>query len=122
MLALGDAAILESVSVIPPMASIDVPIPAGIEAIDTTLGRGGASKFVSGSGGGAWLPYNHHELRGDRVMVFVDQLPAGTYRYRVPIRATHEGEYSMPPATVHAMYAPEIAGNTSAARVRVTAP
>ena len=102
--------------------AIDVPIPAGIEAIDTSLGRGGASKFVDGSGGGAWLPYDQHELRGDRVLVFVDQLPAGTYRYRVPIRVTHEGEYSMPPATVHAMYAPEVAGNTTAARVKVAAP
>ena len=102
--------------------AIDVPIPAGIETIDTSLGRGGVSTFVPGSGGGAGLRYNHHELRDDRVVVFADHLPAGTYRYRVPIRATHEGDYSMPPATVHAMYAPEIAGNTTAARVRVVSP
>lgn len=102
--------------------AIDVPIPAGIETVDSTLGRGGVTLAPPGSRGGAWLPYNHRELRGDRVLVFVDQLPAGTYRYRVPVRATHEGTYSMPPATVHAMYSPEVSGNTIGRKVRVVSP
>ncbi|MGH1344220.1 MAG: alpha-2-macroglobulin family protein [Nannocystales bacterium] len=102
--------------------AIDVPLPAGLEAVDRSLGRGGASKTVRTSTGGRSLPYSHHELRGDRVLVFVDQLPAGTYRYRVPVRATHEGHYSMPPATVHAMYSPEVSGNTGGRPVRVVSP
>lgn len=102
--------------------AIEVPLPAGIEAVDRSLGRGGASKFVPGSSGGESLPYDHHELRGDRVLVFVDHLPAGTYRYRVPTRVTHEGSYSMPPATVHAMYSPEVAGNTGGRMVQVVSP
>ncbi len=102
--------------------AIDIPIPAGIETVDRTLGRGGVTHAPPGSSGGAWLPYNHRELRGDRVLVFVDQLPAGTYRYRVPVRATHEGTYSMPPATVHAMYSPEASGNTIGRKVRVISP
>ena len=102
--------------------AIDVPLPAGIEAVDRSLGRGGASKTVGTSTGGHSLPYSHHELRGDRVLVFVDRLPAGTYRYRVPVRATHEGRYSMPPATAAAMYSPEVSGNTGARPVRVVSP
>lgn len=102
--------------------AIDVPLPAGIEAVDRSLGRGGASKTVGTSTGGHGLPYSHHELRGDRVLVFVDRLPAGTYRYRVPVRATHEGRYSMPPATAVAMYSPEVSGNTGARQVRVVSP
>lgn len=102
--------------------AIDVPLPAGIEAVDRSLGRGGASTTVLPSTGGQGLPYSHHELRGDRIVVFVDQLPAGTYHYRVPVRATHEGHYSMPPATVHAMYSPEVAANTAGRKVRVVSP
>lgn len=102
--------------------AIEVPLPAGVEAVDRSLGRGGASKTVGTSSGGHALPYSHHELRGDRVLVFVDSLPAGTYRYRVPVRATHEGRYSMPPATVHAMYSPEVSGNSGARQVRVVSP
>lgn len=102
--------------------AIEVPLPAGIEAVDRSLGRGGASKTVGTSSGGHTLPYSHHELRGDRVLVFVDSLPAGTYRYRLPVRATHEGRYSMPPATVHAMYSPEVSGNSGARQVRVVSP
>lgn len=102
--------------------AIDVPLPAGIEAVDRSLGRGGASTTVLPSTGGQGLPYSHHELRGDRIVVFVDQLPAGTYHYRVPVRATHEGHYSMPPATVHAMYSPEVAANTGGRKVRVVSP
>ena len=75
--------------------------------------------MVGSTRGGPGLPYDHHELRGDRVLVFVDHLPAGTYRYRVPVRATHEGLYSMPPATAHAMYSPEIQGNTDGTQLRV---
>jgi|GEM_PF-2134166 len=99
--------------------ALDVPLPAGIEAVDRSLGRGGASRMVGSTRGGPGLPYDHHELRGDRVLVFVDHLPAGTYRYRVPVRATHEGLYSMPPATAHAMYSPEIQGNTDGTQLRV---
>ncbi len=102
--------------------AIEVPIPAGIEAVDRTLGRGGASQSVGTATGGPALPDSHQELRGDRVLVFVDRLPAGTHRYRVPVRATHEGLYSMPPATAHGMYSPEVSGNTEAREVRVVSP
>lgn len=102
--------------------AIEVPIPAGIETVDRSLGRGGVTIAWPGSASGAWLPSSHHELRGDRVLVFVDHLPAGTYHYRVPYRVTHEGTYSMPPATAHAMYSPEVAGNTGGRQVRVVSP
>lgn len=102
--------------------AIDVPIPAGIETVDRTLGRGGVVITRADPKGGPALLYDHRELRGDRVLIFVDHLPAGTYRNRIPIRATHEGTYSMPPATAHAMYSPEVAGNSSAQTVRVVSP
>ncbi len=102
--------------------AIDIPLPAGIESVDRSLGRGGASKDVVGSGRGPWLYPSHQELRDDRVLVFVDHLRAGTYSYRVPIRTTHEGQYTMPPATAHAMYSPEVAGNSDGQRIRIVSP
>ncbi len=101
---------------------VDVPLPAGIEAVDRSLGRGGSVPHVSGSHSGASLPYSRQEIRGDRVVVFVDHLPAGTYLHRVPIRATHEGDYTVPPAVAEAMYAPEFAGNTESSTLRIVSP
>ena len=99
---------------------VDIPLPAGLEPIDRSLGRGGGSKRTRGGHG--TLPYSHQELRDDRVLLFIDKLPAGTYHYRVPVRATHEGSYSMPPAHARAMYNPEVSGNTGGRTVEIVEP
>ena len=96
--------------------AVELPLPAGLEAVDHSLGRTRRSRGASS------LTADHQELRGDRVLVFVDELPAGTHEYEISVRATHEGTYAMPPASAHAMYAPEIAGNSGAETVRVVSP
>jgi uncharacterized protein YfaS (alpha-2-macroglobulin family) len=62
------------------------------------------------------------ELRDDRVVYFVDALPAGVSRYRYLARATTIGTFQAPPARVEEMYVPETFGRTAGGRVRVVAP
>ncbi len=99
---------------------LEIPLPAGLEAVDTSLGAAGSLMgAVSTVSGVAALRYDHRELRGDRVLVFVDDLPAGSRRVVIPVRATHQGRYSFPPARAEAMYAPEVAGNTAGTVVTI---
>ncbi|MEM6291047.1 MAG: alpha-2-macroglobulin family protein [Myxococcota bacterium] len=102
---------------------LDLPLPAGLVGVDRSLGRGGVVRSVGGSGSATpWLAYDHIEIRSDRVLIFADRLPAGTWRVQVPVRATHEGRYAFPPAHVGAMYEPEVAGNTDDDVVTVVSP
>lgn len=100
---------------------LDVPLPGGLEAVDITLRRTGYVRRVSHgpSHDAPRLPYDHHEIRDDRVLIFVDELPSGTYRYSVPVRVQHVGEYAFPPARAEAMYQPEVYGHTAGGTLRI---
>lgn len=96
--------------------AIDVPIAPGFEPVDTSLGKGGSARV--GTGGRArWV--SHQELRRDRAVVFADVMPPGRHRTTIFLRAIAAGDYEVPPATVAAMYQPELQGNTPRARVRI---
>ena len=64
-------------------------------------------------------PYDRSEMRDDRVLFFVDQLPAGLWHYRYLARATTLGRFVLPPTRVEEMYAPEVFGRTGATEVTV---
>ncbi|KIG15320.1 hypothetical protein DB30_05747 [Enhygromyxa salina] len=96
--------------------AIELPLPAGLEAIDMGLGKGTSAMRISGSVG--WF-VSHQELRRDRAVVFADRLPPGTHTHTVWLRATTPGEYVMPPASAQMMYYPEVYGRTASARISV---
>jgi uncharacterized protein YfaS (alpha-2-macroglobulin family) len=96
---------------------IEVPLPAGLEAVDTTIGKGARARALPGRGAGWWV--SHQELRGDRAVIFVDHLAAGRHTTSIPLRATTPGRYRMPPARAESMYYPEIYGYTAGEEVRV---
>ncbi|HHN93553.1 MAG TPA: alpha-2-macroglobulin, partial [Anaerolineae bacterium] len=101
---------------------VEDPLPAGGEAINPELAttslleQGG----VLTGGGGAkrwpvfyrwwWQWYSRSEMRDDRVVLFADYLPAGTYEYVYTFRATQPGEYNVIPTTAQEMYFPEVFG------------
>jgi uncharacterized protein YfaS (alpha-2-macroglobulin family) len=120
--------------------AIDDPLPAGLEAVDSSLATnvlppplrrsrdadceeceveaGDAGLGVAQ--GHAYLSLQHRqELRDDRVLYFVDHMPAGVTRFRYLARATSAGRFVVPPTRAEAMYEPEIFGRTAASTLEV---
>lgn len=95
---------------------LDLPLPAGLEGVSRTLGKGRGAA-VLGGGRGWWV--SHEEQRPDRVVVFADDLPPGTHRHTVDLRSTSRGTFSFPPALVEAMYMPEVYGRSAGAKLEV---
>lgn len=101
-----------------PYVALELPLPAGLEAIDASLGAGGRARVSATGGDGAWI--DHQELHRDRVLLFVDELAPGRHVHTVPVLATTPGRYVLPAAVAEAMYSPEVRARTTAVRVRVS--
>jgi hypothetical protein len=95
---------------------IDVPLPAGLEGVSRTLGRGRGAAVLTGHRGW-WV--SHEEQRPDRVVVFADDLSPGTHTHTIDLRSTSRGHFTFPPATTEAMYMPEVHGRTAGAALDV---
>ncbi|MCX4244379.1 alpha-2-macroglobulin family protein [Paraliomyxa miuraensis] len=97
--------------------AIEVPLPAGLEAIDTRLGQGTEVRAFGVLGRGYWM--SHEELRRDRVVLYADELQPGRYVHQIHVLATTPGSYVLPAAVAEGMYTPEVRARTTAGRVRV---
>ncbi len=101
---------------------LEDPLPAGCEAVDTSL----ATTSVRASGPSVsreasrtswfswwwWRWYSRSELRDEKVVLFADYLPAGTYTYRYTVRAVQPGEFKVLPAVAREFYFPEVFGRS----------
>jgi len=82
------------------------PLPAGMEAVDSSLKTSpqptipdGFDWAKIGDEGWGWWFFNHTELRDEKVVLFADNLPAGTYVYHYRVRAVTPGVYQVIPST-----------------------
>jgi uncharacterized protein YfaS (alpha-2-macroglobulin family) len=109
------------------IAMVD-PIPAGFEVVNPKLAAGGQN-LAPTAGVDPWaqrpsywnaLTWVHQELRDDRVMWFADAMRAGTYQVSYRARATIDGTFAVMPASIEAMYQPELRGRTAASSVTIT--
>jgi len=98
--------------------AIQVPLPAGLEGVNSGLGAGTGAMRISG-GRAAWV--SHQEVRADRVMVYADAVPPGRHKTTVFVRATTAGTFHWPATTGEMMYYPEVYGRTEAAMIEVRA-
>ncbi len=121
---------------------IDDPLPAGLQGVDTSLETTasdmGAAVDAGGEGdqvdqddatydhvaagnafGSVWY---HREMRDDRVLTFVEHMPAGIFHFRYLARAVTPGRFLVPPTKAEDMYAPEVFGRTAGAVFQVAAP
>jgi len=101
---------------------VEDPLPAGAEAIDTSLETTGLLEQDPGLYRQAesegwydfyyrwWRWYSRSEMRDDRIVLFADYLPAGTYEYVYTFRAVQQGEYRVIPTTASEFYFPEVFG------------
>ena len=84
---------------------IEVPIPAGCSYGDRDEPRGSYAV--------------HRAYERDRVAIFCERLPSGTYTYRVSLEPRFSGEYTLNPVRVEAQYLPTVNGNGVLKTVRV---
>ena len=97
---------------------VEDPLPAGGEAIDTglattsllamdpTLSRQDSRYWWW------WRWYSRSELRDEKVVLFADFLPKGTYEYSYTFRTTLPGDYHVIPTVAQEMYFPEVFGRS----------
>ncbi|WP_373048020.1 MG2 domain-containing protein [Vulgatibacter sp.] len=127
-------------------AAIEVPLPAGLEAVDTSLASTAALPRTQEEEGpgegyeyesaedlygdrppedfGPWAerfysPWSHTEIRDDRVLLFADQLPPGVHVASFVARATTPGRFVLPPVHAEEMYAPEVFGRSDGGLLEV---
>jgi hypothetical protein len=115
---------------------LDDPLPAGLEAVDLSLrtvspfggreddvmalegagelpGMEGAGRWSYGRwDAGLWSPFDHHELRDDRVIYSATVLWKGSYTATYLARATTAGTFLYPPARAEEMYNPGVNGRS----------
>jgi hypothetical protein len=110
---------------------LDDPLPAGLEPVDLSL----RTVAPAGSGfpeyqpeaqeypddfnwwygswdSGFWSPFDHKELRDDRVIWSASYLWPGSYTATYLARATTAGTFIVPPAHAEEMYNPGVNGRT----------
>jgi uncharacterized protein YfaS (alpha-2-macroglobulin family) len=68
---------------------------------------------------GWWSPFDHRELRDDRVVYFATLLWKGTYTASYIARATTAGTFVRPPAIAEEMYNPAVQGRSDGGTFRV---
>ena len=89
---------------------LDDPVPAGFEAVNQNFANADHSDVRSVS-----QTVTHRELHDDRVLSFIDRLPAGVTHTSYRLRVIASGRFTHPPAKAECMYAPEVFGRTAAA-------
>jgi uncharacterized protein YfaS (alpha-2-macroglobulin family) len=116
-------------------AVVEDLLPAGLEAIDARLrtvdpglkARLDAERLAAErrTGGPTYIapwfkwyysPWQHVELRDDRVALSADRLPKGVYEYVYYARATAPGDFFVAPARAEQTYFPDVFGRSDSGR------
>jgi uncharacterized protein YfaS (alpha-2-macroglobulin family) len=96
---------------------LEDPIPAGTEAVDTSL----LTTSVVGQPpelrptdplyyGWGWWWFSNTDLRDEKVVLFATVLPKGTYEYTYTLHASRPGVYKVIPTQAWEFYFPEVFG------------
>jgi uncharacterized protein YfaS (alpha-2-macroglobulin family) len=100
--------------------ALEDPFPAGMEPIDSglttspvDLPTSNLTAVDASQKGLGWWRFTRTEMRDDRLALFADYLPAGTYQYDYVLHATFAGDYRVLPTTTWAVYFPEVYGQGS---------
>ena len=122
--------------------AVEALLPAGLEVVDLSLRtsstlapletagsraaqRAGDQANASASPYGTWYdgwwsPWEHQEIRDDRVVYFARALERGSYTATFVARATTAGTFVHPPAHAEEMYNPALGGRSDGGTFRVT--
>lgn len=93
--------------------AVEVPLPAGLEALDTALATTARRPDSDDEQSFWWQPgFDRVEPRDDRLLLYATELPAGRHTTKLACRATTPGRFVVAPARAEEMYAPEVFGTT----------
>ena len=94
------------------------PIPAGATILGAGLAR---DSVVAQQGerktGDAWPAFEERSFEAFRA--YYEYAPKGKWSTEYTVRLNQDGEFSLPPTRVEAMYAPEMFGVTPNAKMKV---
>lgn len=96
---------------------LEDPIPAGAEPVDTSL----LTTSIVGQApeldpqdpfyyGWGWWWFSKSEIRDEKVVLFANYLPRGTYEYTYTLNASRPGVYQVIPTWARENYFPEVFG------------
>jgi uncharacterized protein YfaS (alpha-2-macroglobulin family) len=119
-------------------------LPAGLEVVDVSLRTSSFGPFESAASASAaragdrantstgevpwrygrwafgwWSPWEHTEMRDDRVVYFARMLWKGSYTATYVARATTAGTFVRPPAHAEEMYNPSLGGRSDGGTFRI---
>jgi uncharacterized protein YfaS (alpha-2-macroglobulin family) len=96
---------------------LEDPLPAGAEAVDTSLlttSVVGEAPALNPSDplyyGWGWWWFSNTDLRDEKVVLFATTLPKGTYEYTYVMHASLPGTYKVIPTQAREFYSPEVFG------------
>ncbi|MFT7581228.1 MAG: hypothetical protein ACI9MR_002902, partial [Myxococcota bacterium] len=100
--------------------AVDDPLPAGFEPVDTSFET--TANSLRSSDDRDWRSrhvFNHIEQKDDRVNLFADRMPVGTFTHSYLARATTKGLFVAGATRAHEMYNPDIFGQSDVRQVEV---
>jgi hypothetical protein len=114
---------------------VEDPMPAGFEGVDQSLKTTSVvgeppelrnltaeqESYWYRRHGWGWWWFSHSEMRDEKVALFAQYLPRGTYEYTYLMRASVPGEFLTMPATAYEMYFPEVFGRSDGGKFVVDA-
>jgi uncharacterized protein YfaS (alpha-2-macroglobulin family) len=84
------------------------PVPAGATILGSGLGRDSRLLTQAESRQGPWPVFEERAFDGFRA--YYDFVPKGKWALEYTLRLNQDGEFSLPPTRVEALYAPEMFG------------
>nr|MBA3534506.1 alpha-2-macroglobulin [Ardenticatenales bacterium] len=107
--------------------TLEDPIPAGFEVMDPTLlttshaAEAPGRERLDPDDSPFWYDsWTQSVIRDEKVALFSDTLPRGTYEYSYLLRATVPGDYNVLPTFAYEHYYPEVYGRSEGSRFTIT--
>jgi uncharacterized protein YfaS (alpha-2-macroglobulin family) len=112
---------------------VEDPLPAGFEGVDLSLkttsvvGEQPSLRNLTADEqdrwfrwyGWGWWWFSHSEMRDEKVVLFAEYLPRGTYEYTYLMRAGIPGDFYTMPTTAYEMYFPDVFGRSDGGKFTV---
>jgi len=96
--------------------AVDDPLPAGFEAVDSSLQTDTAvPSTITIAGlkerGWGWWYFDTIQIQDEKISLSADYLPAGTYVYTYLVRASNRGTFNVMPPSAFEFYFPDVSGH-----------